>query len=113
MGKSVTAPVRIQRRRTKAWRMPADTVYVGRPSEFGNPFMIGGVLPHPLEHLGLVEVRDALHACVLFDNWLTLTEEGKRVARQARVQLRGKNLACWCMTGQPCHADILLKIANT
>lgn len=92
--------------------MPADTVYVGRPSEFGNPFMIGGILAHPLEHLGLVEVRDAHHATVLFDNWLTLTDEGKRVARQARVQLRGKNLACWCMTGQPCHGDILLKIAN-
>jgi len=27
-------------------------------------------------------------------------------------ELRGKNLACWCKIGEPCHADILLKIAN-
>ena len=26
--------------------------------------------------------------------------------------LRGKNLACWCPFDQPCHADVLLKIAN-
>jgi hypothetical protein len=26
--------------------------------------------------------------------------------------LRGKNLACWCPPGQPCHADVLLQVAN-
>lgn len=26
--------------------------------------------------------------------------------------LRGKNLACWCKPGEPCHADVLLEIAN-
>jgi hypothetical protein len=34
-----------------------------------------------------------------------------RIARDIR-QLRGKNLACWCKPGQPCHADILLELAN-
>ena len=33
-------PIRIQRRRTKGWRMPAGAVYVGRPSYFGNPFSV-------------------------------------------------------------------------
>lgn len=26
--------------------------------------------------------------------------------------LRGKDLACWCRPGSPCHADVLLEIAN-
>jgi len=29
-----------------------------------------------------------------------------------RAELRGKNLACWCPIGEPCHADVLLEIAN-
>jgi hypothetical protein len=32
--------------------------------------------------------------------------------RDARRDLKGKNLACWCPLDQPCHADILLRIAN-
>jgi hypothetical protein len=28
-------------------------------------------------------------------------------------ELRGKNLACWCPLDQPCHADVLLRLANT
>ena len=27
-------------------------------------------------------------------------------------ELRGKNLACWCKLDEPCHADVLLKLAN-
>ena len=34
-------PIRIQRKRTKGWRMPPNTVYVGRPSKWGNPFNSG------------------------------------------------------------------------
>ena len=40
-------PIRIQRKRTKGWRMPANTVYVGRPSKFGNPFTLRQVDPIP------------------------------------------------------------------
>lgn len=32
---------------------------------------------------------------------------------EVREQLRGKNLACWCNPGAPCHADVLLELANT
>ena len=28
------------------------------------------------------------------------------------VGLVGKDLACWCPLDQPCHADVLLEIAN-
>lgn len=29
-----------------------------------------------------------------------------------KAELRGRNLACWCRPGDPCHADVLLEIAN-
>jgi hypothetical protein len=29
-----------------------------------------------------------------------------------RESLRGRHLACWCKAGTPCHADVLLEIAN-
>jgi hypothetical protein len=34
--------IRIQRQRTKGWRMPEGAVYVGRPSAWGNPFPTTG-----------------------------------------------------------------------
>lgn len=33
-------PKRIQRSRTSGWRMPAEAVYVGRPTIFGNPYNV-------------------------------------------------------------------------
>jgi len=32
---------------------------------------------------------------------------------QARARLAGCDLACWCAPGVPCHADVLLVVANT
>lgn len=32
--------------------------------------------------------------------------------RKIRRELAGKNLACWCPLDQPCHADVLLELAN-
>lgn len=34
-------PIRIQRKRTKNWKMPLNTVYVGRPTAWGNSFVVG------------------------------------------------------------------------
>lgn len=33
-------------------------------------------------------------------------------AEEIRAHLRGKNLACWCALDAPCHADVLIEIAN-
>ena len=105
------SPQRIQRRRTKGWRMPENTVYVGRGSEWGNPFVVGKGFVRPTMEPGGGEktglVTDAADAVRLYRRFLTL---GTRVG--ARIELRGKNLACWCPLDQPCHADVLLKIAN-
>lgn len=76
--------------------IPATAVYVGRPSPFGNPFVIG---------------RDGERAEVIakYREWLQ-----QQPALVARVQqeLRGKDLVCWCAP-HACHADVLMEVANT
>jgi len=89
-------PKRIQRSRAKGWKMPKGAVYVGRPSKWGNPF--------------LVEEGRSHEECVeRYRRWLYWHQGKIEVVKQA---LRGKDLACWCPLDQPCHADVLLEIAN-
>ncbi len=88
---------RIQMSRRKGWRKPDNTVYVGRPGKFGNPF--------PVEQLG----RD--EAIRRYEAWIQEPEQ-KGLFDVARATLRGKNLGCWCRPGLPCHADVLLRLVN-
>lgn len=90
-------PERIQRRRTKGWRMPADTIYVGRGSRWGNPFAI-----NPTRDAAAVVTEFRTHVACYIANG---------VGYPLR-ELRGKNLACWCSLDRPCHADVLLELAN-
>jgi hypothetical protein len=94
-------PRRIQRKRVKGWKMPPNTVYVGRPSIWGNPYELRRGDSHELK-MAVVNYRAAIEA-----NQLSAERFRKPIA-----QLRGKNLACWCPLDQPCHADVLLEIAN-
>lgn len=96
---------RIQLRRTKGWRMPANTVKVTRPSRWGNPFVVGTPDPRrggiPYEPSSVVErFTDAL-----VRGELPISEA------DVRRELAGKNLACWCPIGSPCHAEVLLCLA--
>lgn len=84
---------RIQRQRTKGWRMPKGAVYVGRPSRWGNPFRGSGVEHDVAAFRYLVQAR--------------LDRRPQYLA-----PLRGHDLACWCPLEQPCHADVLLELAN-
>ena len=95
-------PTRIQLSRRKGWRMPANTVKVDRTTRWGNIFVPdGGRGP-----LKLKTVEDAVRCHrIAVENDTALHEE-------IRATLRGKNLACWCPLGSPCHADVLLEIAN-
>lgn len=90
-------PQRIQRKRTKGWRMPENAVYVGRPTKWGNPWKVGG--PSYMGHVAW----SAAHAVELYDRGSILVGPD---------ELRGKDLACWCPLDQPCHADVLLDWAN-
>ena len=87
-------PRRVQLRRTRGWRMPKGTVKVSRPSEWGNPFIVG------LDGNAAECVRK-------FREWMPLHWRTK-----APRMLAGKHLACWCKLDQPCHADVLLEVAN-
>lgn len=107
-------PKRIQRKRTKGWRMPEGAVYVGRPTKWGNPFRAR--VPQDEK-----DGTQAAVCCVWFRRWLsgedglgmaTTGAGGLALAQAAREELRGKNLACWCPPGISCHADILIEIAN-
>lgn len=95
-------PRRIQRKR--GVKLPPNTCYVGRPTFYGNPFKVG-VVP------GLGGITPSA-AVELYRTWLDCASSGRLRAAAARRVLRGKNLACWCPLDQPCHADVLLEIAN-
>lgn len=99
------APKRIRLSRTRGWRLPEGTIVVARPTRFGNPFRIG----EP-------GIPDVAAAVALFRRAFASGELGRdrpAFARNAiRDALRGRDLACWCPLDEPCHADVLLEIAN-
>lgn len=104
-------PQRIQRRRTPGWRMPAGAVYVGRPTEWGNPWRVGdhAVIEWPL-HARTQTSREIVitpEIAVALYRWAYTPD-----ANQAIAELGGRDLACWCPLDQPCHADVLLNFAN-
>jgi hypothetical protein len=98
-----TMPQRIQRKRIKGWRMPANAVYVGRPTKWGNPYYLGS-LRKPGGELGMSQVIEN------YRHWILGGGVGKD--KLDPKELRGKDLACWCPLDQPCHADVLLELAN-
>ena len=109
-------PERIRLRRTKAWRKPEGAIVVARPSNWGNPFSIAGARDAGGSGTD-VELR-AL--CVSnFRAWLRGDFDMRHVHPHRRQwmldhldDLAGHDLACWCPLDQPCHADILLELAN-
>lgn len=90
-------PKRIQLRRVKGWRKPDGAVVVARPRRWSNPYRI--------DVYGIS--RD--EAVSRFRETLTSTPG---LLDEARADLAGHDLACWCPPGEPCHADILLELVN-
>lgn len=135
-------PERIRLSRARGWRMADGTVKVDRATIWGNPWRAGspGVvrLPHgdrPADW-GIEPLAgqnfDAAHAVQLYRLWLrgdppllppVLNARGRAFysdafsTRRAAIldrlpELRARDLACWCPLGSPCHADVLLELAN-
>lgn len=104
-------PIRIQRRRARGWKMPAHTKYVGRGSLYGNPFRVARSA-RELEEGGELVVASAAEAVARYREWIERSREGRFVASCAARNLWGLDLACWCKLDQPCHADVLLELAN-
>lgn len=102
----MTGPVRIQRKRTKGWRghhlitNDLPIIYVNRPLKYGNPFEKRGAGPEHAERV-VKCFRSAL-----MSGRLDFTIE------DVRRDLANNNLGCFCPLDQPCHADVLLELAN-
>lgn len=120
------SPKRIQLRRTTGWRKPEGAVVVARPTRWGNPILLSDIqAQYPSlfpEQIATLVVRDfralALRGELHFPNWrslgggrgpVTFTYPG---LDEIRAALAGRDLACWCPLDQPCHADVLLELAN-
>ncbi len=117
----MSAPVGIQRKRTKGWRMPENTVSVCRPGVLGNPFTKEAAI----ESGNATEEtwRQVVVDC--FDDWLQGKSSGRgwwwagedsdkrrKAILECLPALRGKHLACWCGLDQPCHRNVYLRLAN-
>lgn len=105
-------PIRIQLSRRKGWRMPENTVKVDRSTKWGNPYKAGIHCDqqHAVDcHYMLVKTgKEAKSAPVADYSPLAYYA----VIRHEIGELRGKNLGCWCALDAPCHADVLLELAN-
>ncbi len=108
---ALTGARRIRLSRARGWKLPQNAVSVARPTQWGNPFVVG------LE--GSRADCVALHALLL--NGLVclsckVSLEAQRTARDHAgaylPSLAGRDLACWCSLDGPCHADTLLIAAN-
>lgn len=116
-GATMIKPVRLQRKRTKGFRLVSPNglpiVCCGRPSKYGNPFYVGKP-----KDCGCRSAGECMHNVFVCDTaqeavdaYRSIERSEKRLA-EIRRELGGKNLSCWCDLDQPCHVDVLLEIAN-
>lgn len=112
---------RIQLKRSKGWRMPANTKKVDRSTAYGSPFKVkryegfwtvydmrrGRSAAAFVSPLFEDEAAAAAVACVMFEGYLW---ECLSNFPDFLENLRDKNLACGCKPGAPCHADVLLRV---
>ncbi len=107
-------PVRLQLSRRKGFNLQTlsfavnglSAINVARPTRWGNPYKVGGETI-----FGSSQTADVV--IVRFREWLLESTwlDAARY-RNALPALRGKNLACWCALDAPCHAGVLLELAN-
>lgn len=122
-------PRRIQRRRTKGWRTPEGAIYVGRPTQWANPYLVGSRrlwgggrgdchivtlqeglpgIPDDHDHLTLADAHAV--ATRAYRAWITSL--GPAYLGALPLVLGGRDLMCWCPLELDCHADVLLDLAN-
>ena len=97
-------PERIQLKRTRGWRMPPDAVKVDRTTRWGNPFSV--------DACGSIAAAVDAHARWMRGELRAPDGAAPPAAEAVRAALAGKDLACWCPLDGPCHAQLLLVVAN-
>lgn len=102
---------RIQRKRTKGWKMPENTVYVGRPTKWGNPLKLVGDMiyinaswrrktldPWVYFKQGTIEDVVKYYDLLLNGEWLGDNEDMRywniELNKLPINELKGKDLAC-------------------
>ena len=115
----MTQPQRLKRERTKGWRKPDNCVIVDRTSKWGNPFKVSECREAGFKGTDAELAARCVSAFSVWlgplwrNNWNGKESEAARTAILDNLSdLRGKNLVCWCELDQPCHADVLLELAN-
>ena len=85
---------RVQRSRAKGYKTPLNTMYVGRPTKWGNK--------NKIKDFKTIEL------CV--DAYRIDTIQSILKGKLNLDELRGKNLSCWCNLNKPCHVDVLIEL---
>lgn len=122
-------PQRIQMSRQRPWRAEhPDAVIVDRRTKWGNPYRWQDVRPgehgirtadgHLLVYVTMSpetakEIVVELFGTALRGEDRPESFDGYPSVEEIRAELAGKDLACWCDLDTPCHADVLLEIANS
>ena len=114
-------PKRIQLSRAKGWRLPSRTVKVDRSTRWGNPYVVGGKIDMKqarrwgwnISPAGQKEPVCASCAQESVKRFRHALFWDAAVHDFVRNELGGRDLACWCGLDEPCHADVLIEIANS
>ena len=115
----MTKPVRFRLSRKKGYDLQAysraingrSAVKVSRPGPFGNPFKVG-VDGTAAECVRLYRLLLGGNVCLSTNADPDYQVKSRCIVIDRLKELRGRNLACWCKRNQPCHADVLLELAN-
>jgi hypothetical protein len=126
----MSAPKRIQLSRKKGYRKPEGAIVVARPSRWGNPVHVGATAYCSVESdegyldgltivvtpaIAVAMYRDLMQTRLEYPSWPDPHPDDDAWTQEwhdALAELRGHDLACWCPADQPCHADVLLELAN-
>jgi hypothetical protein len=125
----MSEPKGVQRKRTKGFKMPEGAVYVGRPSRWKNPYKIAnsergkGFIVVAVDRWGKSsgerwagfadKAEAAAFAVDLYKRMLLGSFDSDPGSRKHYLgPLVGKDLACWCALGEPCHRDVLLELTR-
>jgi len=129
MTTTTTAPKRIQRKRTAGWKLPEGAICVTRPGKWGNPFVVGEAIERDSDlwpyiadlfpsvdepvfqgaKLASVRLQRAEDVVEAHFRWFL---EQPALMITVEEELGGRDLACFCKIGAPCHADTLLMAAR-
>lgn len=106
--------MRIQRKRSKGFKLPDNCICISRGTKWGNPFTVS--------ELGRTEAIRRFKECLLkpamayryfcyMEETITQTNRFRWMAEHLQ-DLRGKDIACFCSTDEDCHGDVLIELLN-